>query len=327
MSEITSDSATSKNEIKIEMTFEEAVEITQETYNRYNKKDIKNQIGKFDFYNEYFDNKNFFSSNFSGITYIRECENSLNVAIACRGSSKNLKDWVQNLLIIIIPISPYTFADWKARQYATNILNKIKNDEKYKDKKINIITLGHSKGGREAQKQMSKLRKQYKNDNSINICCLTFNSAPSFPIYLLPFNPFYYIYNVIKNVIKQNKNMRQNLVLGDRISFAKDILNVSFGNNCAYPTEKVTVIQIITGLHLFFLLIFSLFLIFTELAEPAHWIIFGVVAVALEWLAIRFRFPSLFLFISAIALYIYHNNKYFYFILTIYLLVFLLFLD
>lgn len=194
MSEIPSNSATSKNEIKIEMKFWEAVEITQETYNNYQENadnDLNNlnlqelptpEKWRFKLKNKFYDK----NSNFSGMTYIYEEENAVNVAIACRGSSKNWKDWVQNLLII--PFCPNTCADNKAKQYAIDILNKIKNDDKYKDKKINIITLGHSKGGREAQKQMLALLDIYKkDDNKVNICCLTFNSAPVFPI--IPIRP------------------------------------------------------------------------------------------------------------------------------------------
>lgn len=240
------------SEIKIEMTFEEAVEITQETYNRYNKKDIKNQIGKFDFYDEYFDNEKFFSSNFSGITYIREYKNSLNVAIACRGSSKNWKDWVQNLLII--PLFPNTCADNKAKQYAIDILNKIKNDDKYKDKKINIITLGHSKGGREAQKQMVALL------DKCNICCLTFNSAP--------------IVNIIENIgIIKNKSVSkyndfcQNLVISDGAFFGKDTLAMRpFGGGKMYGKTTPYKIQhwatnISARLHILLAILLSSFVL------------------------------------------------------------------
>lgn len=188
MSEIPSNSATSKNEIKIEMKFWEAVEITQETYNNYqenadNKLDklniqkLPNQKGRFELHNKFHDK----DSNFSGMTYIYDDEktNTVNVAIACRGSvlpnrltEEVKKDWFHNNLSILRQTLD-TDSDNCAKTYATNILNKIKGDEKYKNKEINIITLGHSKGGREAQKQMLALINQYK-----SICCLTFNSAP-----------------------------------------------------------------------------------------------------------------------------------------------------
>lgn len=317
MSEITSNSAASKNEIKIEMTFEEAVEITQETYNRYNKKDINDQIGKFDFYDKDFDNEKFFSSNFSGITYIRECENSLNVAIACRGSSKNLKDWVQNLLII--PISPYTFADWKARQYAINILNKIKNDDKYKDKKINIITLGHSKGGREAQKQMLALLSKYKDDNKVNVCCLTFNSAPIV---------FYEFCQIGKH-----KDSCQNLYVIDNLSALKDVLKLidfKYGKNTPYKIKRYfdrvidilcLIIAIITT---FRILPFTLKYIQND--SLAILLALLIAIIILSTAIIIFKLPIILIFSFLIFVY-YMSSWYWYFfaaiilLITIYLLI------
>lgn len=273
MSEITSNSAASKNEIKIEMTFEEAVEITQETYNNYqenadNKLDklniqkFPNQKGRFELHNKFHDE----DSNFSGMTFIYDDENTntVNVAIACRGSvlhwfnqnrfdeylkkekeenryndyeivneflsnipsEETKKDWFHNNLSILRQTLD-TDSDNCAKTYATNILNKIKGDEKYKNKEINIITLGHSKGGREAQKQMLALINQ-KNDDKVSICCLTFNSAP-----------------MSKNDsdIGKHQGSCQNLTLTDFLGNFKDILTLSdkkYGNSCAYINWKST---------------------------------------------------------------------------------------
>lgn len=251
MSEITSNSAASKNKIKIEMTFEEAVEITQETYNNYqadadnNLKNLNIQKfqniekeqketfrkGNFDLYHKFHDK----DSNFSGMTFIYDDEktNTVNVAIACRGSvlpnrltEEVKKDWFHNNLSILRQTLD-TDSDNCAKTYATNILNKIKGDEKYKNKEINIITLGHSKGGREAQKQMLALINQ-KNDDKVSICCLTFNSAPM---------------SENDSDIEKHQGSCQNLTLTDFLGIFKDILTLSnkkYGTSCPYPNLKST---------------------------------------------------------------------------------------
>lgn len=277
MSEITSNPTASENEIKIEMKFWEAVEITQETYNNYQEnadddldnlniekfQNSQNQKGNFNLYHKFHDK----DSNFSGMTYIYDDENTntVNVAIACRGSvlhwfnqnrfdeylkkekeenryndyyeivneflssikfsEETKKDWLRNNRGMLW--KPNTDSDNCATNYATNILNKIKGDEKYKNKEINIITLGHSKGGREAQKQMLALLSKYKDDNKVNVCCLTFNSAPIV---------FYEFYQIGKH-----KDYCQNLYLTDELKIFKDILKLfnyfKYGNNCAYPLK------------------------------------------------------------------------------------------
>lgn len=258
MSEITSNPTASENEIKIEMKFWEAVEITQETYNNYQEnadddldnlniekfQNSQNQKGNFNLYHKFHDK----DSNFSGMTYIYDDEETktVNVAIACRGSvlhwfnqnrfdeylkkekeenryndyeivheflssikfsEETKKDWLRNNWGMLW--EPNTDSDNFAEKYATKILDKIKDDEKYKNKEINIITLGHSKGGREAQKQMLRLLDEQKNKNYINnIYCLTFNSA-----------------SCSKDDNKVKVNNCQNLIVYDNLTLSADPLS------------------------------------------------------------------------------------------------------
>lgn len=183
--------------------------------------DIRNlnneEIGNFKLYSITYDEK----SNFSGITYINEREDAIDVAIACRGTAERI-DWIQNLAM---PFFRNTCSDRTAQAYATKILAKIR--KQHQNKQINVITLGHSKGGREAQKQMLALLSKYKDDNKVNVCCLTFNSAPIV---------FYEFYQIGKH-----KDYCQNLYLTDELKIFKDILKLfnyfKYGNNCAYPLK------------------------------------------------------------------------------------------
>lgn len=92
------------------------------------------------------------------MTYIYDDEkaNAVNVAIACRGTdiTKCIDLW-QDVTMIW---RPDTDSDKVAKEYADKILKKIVEEyivkQMHKYKEINVIFLGHSKGGREAQKQM-----------------------------------------------------------------------------------------------------------------------------------------------------------------------------
>lgn len=189
-------------------------------------KEANEEIKHFRLYNVDYDE----ASNFSGMTYIYDDENTVNVAIACRGSVKfslhtkeGKKDWLYNNFSMLWKSN--TDSDNFAKNYAINIATQIQ--QQYSDKQINVITLGHSKGGREAQKQMLALLSKYKDDNKVNVCCLTFNSAPIV---------FYEFYQIGKH-----KDYCQNLYLTDELKIFKDILKLfnyfKYGNNCAYPLK------------------------------------------------------------------------------------------
>lgn len=234
MNDITQNSTASENEIKINMTFEEALEITQETYNNYQEnadndlnnldiqkfQNIQNPKGNFKLYHKFHDK----NSNFSGMTYIYEEENAVNVAIACRGSlsiwnpTGLWKDWICNNSIMLCMYR--TKSDEFAEKYAYHILENI--CQQYTDKEIHVITLGHSKGGREAQIQMLKIHNKFENKNKIKkVSCFTFNSAP---ICICDSNK------------GEHNQYCQNIIVSDSGFFLKDVLAIfpKYGTEVSY---------------------------------------------------------------------------------------------
>lgn len=250
MNNIAQNSTTSENEIKINMTFEEALQIIQNTYDDFEdikkNKDKKNQytnvlaltqlntakynltIGNYKcchkIHNE--------TSNFSGMVYIDDTSDTkiVNVVIACRGSLSIFnptglwKDWICNNSIMLFMYR--TKSDEFAEKYAYHILENI--CQNYKDKEIHVITLGHSKGGREAQIQMLKILNEFENTQKIKkVSCFTFNSAP-----ICKFD----------EDISKHKNYCQNFIQTDSLGIFKDILNLfdkyKYGKECIYHNDK-----------------------------------------------------------------------------------------
>lgn len=332
----------------IQMTFGEALEITQATYHYF---DVKDKNKREEFYREINskleernqkiaernklneeidklnkeienisnnnltnstkapDTKNFVlydlkynkGSNFSGLTYIYDNGNTVNVAIACRGSvelfpltEESKKDWWHNNFKMLC--KPNTDSDKVARDYAKEIFAKIKNQ--FSDKQINVITLGHSKGGREAQKQMLALLKKDRNNKKVNICCFTFNSAP--------------ICKFDKDISKHN-NYCQNLILTDSLGIFKDILNLfdkyKYGKECLYHNDKnIELLKLVFFTPIAVIVSYILILLIDSLnTQPIYNFILSIVLVVIIGFATIYiiskykNTAKLFLFSSAIS--------------------------